>query len=67
METKALKWDVIFIIVLSGFLILLSAIDRMEILIKMPFITIFAPYIIGRYVGFAIAKNNKKNPPTLQE
>jgi hypothetical protein len=60
---KSSIWDYIFILLLAAFLLILSATGNMGILIKLPFITIYAAYVIGRYVGFlsnkkAMEKNN---------
>jgi len=56
MDIRTIKWDIVFIIVLAGFLLYLSHIDRMEILLKLPFVTIYIAYVIGRVVGSKTAK-----------
>ncbi len=51
MEFKKAKWDLLFIVVLTGFLLYLSYIEQMELLIQMPFVTLYVVFMIGKFVG----------------
>ena len=51
MKFKKAKWDLLFIVVLTGFLLYLSYIEQMELLIQMPFITLYVVFMIGKFVG----------------
>ncbi len=48
---KKTYWDIIVIITLAVVLSILSETDTMWILFKLPFVTIFAAYVIGRVIG----------------
>jgi hypothetical protein len=62
MEFRKAKWDLLFIVVLTGFLLCLSHIEEMEILIQMPFITLYVAYMIGRLVGVnSVGKSKDDN------
>lgn len=54
MKTKI--WDVAFIIILAVFLLILSETKNMDLLIKVPFVTIFTAYIVGRFVSYLSSK-----------
>ncbi len=53
---KRIGWDVLFIIILTVVLVVLSETGKTEILIKFPFVTVYATYLIGRVVGEFNAK-----------
>jgi len=46
------KWDLIFILLLTIFLLIPSETGNLEILMKLPFITIYIAYALGRMVGY---------------
>ena len=45
------RWDLIFIVLLGAVLVLLNETGHMGLLLKLPFITLLGPYVIGRVVG----------------
>lgn len=60
MILKKAKWDILFIIISAGFLIFLSQIGRMDLLTKLPFVTIYTAYVIGRIVGSKTLKTTNE-------
>jgi hypothetical protein len=50
-DLKTSLWDLIFILILAGVLIILSETGRMDLLMKLPFITLLIPYFAGRFIG----------------
>ena len=57
---KRTVWDLLFIVILTVVLVVLSETGNTEILIKRPFVTIYLAYLIGRLVGEFNSK--AKNP-----
>lgn len=53
MKFKPSKWDLVFIIGLGLSLIVLSELEKMEWLLKFPFISLLFVYYIGRIVSHA--------------
>jgi hypothetical protein len=58
---KKIGWDLLFIVILTVFLVLLSKTGNSEVLIKLPFVTIYAAYLIGRLVGEFNGKKKSDN------
>ena len=58
---KKIGWDLLFIVILTIVLVVLSETGNTEILIKLPFVTIYAAYLIGRLVGEFNAKSKSKD------
>ncbi|MEN8228015.1 MAG: hypothetical protein ABFS38_07645 [Bacteroidota bacterium] len=57
MKMKSILLDFVFIIVLTALLIILSETGNLDSLIKLPFITIYTAYIIGRFAGYLSHKS----------
>ncbi len=51
MKFKSILFDLIFIVVLSAVLIILTKTGKMGSLMKYPFVVIYAAYVIGRLAG----------------
>ena len=56
MKIKSILLDIIFIVVLTVVLIILNEAGKMGSLMKFPFITIYAVYLLGRLGGALAAK-----------
>jgi Ca2+/H+ antiporter len=53
---KTIIWDIVFIVGLAILLTILSETGNMNYLMKLPFITIYAAYLIGRFAGYLSKK-----------
>jgi hypothetical protein len=51
-------WDIVFILLLSIVLLILTETNNINMLFKLPFITIYVSYGVGRFVGYL---SNKKD------
>jgi hypothetical protein len=60
MKLRTILFDLIFIVVLSAVLIMLSETGKMGSLMKYPFVTIYAAYGIGRLAGVFSGSRRKK-------
>ena len=49
------KWDILVIILFAVVFLLLDELGKIDLLIKLPFITLMVAYTIGRFVG---SRNN---------
>ena len=49
---KSHFWDIVFNLTLAVLLTVLSETGKMDYLIKLPFVTIYVAYGIGRFVGY---------------
>lgn len=54
------KWDILFILLLTGLLIIHSETNTMESLLKYPFISFYAVYLMGRFSGAISSRYNKR-------
>ena len=52
MKMKSIVLDLVFIIVVTVALIILSETDNLGFLLKLPVITLLAAYLIGRFAGY---------------
>jgi hypothetical protein len=60
LKNQSILWDLVVILVLALFLTYLSIIDRMELLIKLPFVSLYAAYILGRIIGVQAGRKSKQ-------
>ncbi len=60
LKNQSILWDLVVILVLALFLTYLSIVDRMELLIKLPFISLYAAYILGRVIGVQAGRKSKQ-------
>ncbi|MGE4287550.1 MAG: hypothetical protein AB7E36_02585 [Salinivirgaceae bacterium] len=60
LKNQSILWDLVVILVLALFLTYLSIVDRMELLIKLPFISLYAAYILGRIIGVQAGRKSKQ-------
>ncbi len=51
MKLKTILFDLIFIVLLTALLIILNETGKMGALMKYPFVTIYAVYLLGRLSG----------------
>jgi len=56
---KTIIWDTLFIVGLAIFLAVLSVTGKMNYLMKLPFITIYAAYLLGRFAGYLSDKKKE--------
>ena len=49
---KTIIWDFAVIIILTVFLLILSETKNIDLLIKLPFVTIYAASLLGRFVCY---------------
>ena len=57
-DMKNKYWDIVFILLLSIVLLILTETNNINMLFKLPFITIYVSYGVGRFVGYL---SNKKD------
>ncbi len=48
---KSIRYDLAFIVLIAILLVILNETDRMEWLIRFPFVTLMVAYGLGRFVG----------------
>jgi len=56
---KRSVWDIVFIVILTIVLLILSETGNLDLLAKLPFVTIYVAYAIGRFVGHIASKRKE--------
>ena len=56
---KTSIWDIVIIAAMGLILTILSETNTLYIILKLPFISLYALYLLGRFVGYKIESSQK--------
>jgi hypothetical protein len=58
---KAYRYDVAFLVLLALALAVLSELDKLDLLFRMPYVTLMVVYFMGRYIS-VVASRTERDP-----